>query len=235
MAQKNYLLIRSKFQEAFESKHGKDIPLRPKNIWLLHAGRLAQEMGSLALVDTQFGEQKNAQIKQFSQRAGQTKNVLMTVASREKCFMAVKGPSNDDLTGRPFRQIELSTASSDVKTAIYECISAIKNFDFYSNFKLFDGVFKANSQCCVLFGNPRDPAIGIIVTIAVSKLTKAIFFVVKEATAEAVKHLGLNVIVNISDSSFLLRSDQIVYSRPINIYKLMDHNGTIKSYTAQLF
>lgn len=234
-AMTQYLLVRSKFQEMFEQKHKRAIPLRPKNIWMLHAGRLAQDMGSLAVIDTQFGEQKNAHMKQFSQLASQTKNVLQTVANREKFFMAAHERNTIRLYGSPSRKVELSTASQEVKDAVNSCMTLPQNFDFYKNLILLDGAFHSNSKCGVMYGNPRDPLLGIIVIIAVYKPTNSIFFIVKVAQTQRVNHLGLNVIVNVKEEPLLLRSDQIVLSRPINTYERKDHNGTLRSYTAQFF
>jgi len=85
-----YLTNWLKFSKKYESTHKKQINLTPKHVWVMHYGRLAQEMGSMAHVDTQMGEQKNALTKSYIQRARQRKNILYTISRREMETCAVQ-------------------------------------------------------------------------------------------------------------------------------------------------
>ena len=55
-----YLWKRMAFASEYKQHRGSGIPLVPKHVLALHHGQLEAEMGSLAHLDTQIGEQKNA-------------------------------------------------------------------------------------------------------------------------------------------------------------------------------
>jgi hypothetical protein len=229
----DYLCKRKLFKEQFERSHKKTIPLRPKNIWLLHGGRLAKEMGSLAHLDTQFGEQKNAQLKQFGQRAAQTKNVLLTVAQREKNFMYLKQVEKNSC-GQVLVPYLLMSCADNTQQAVKEAISNVDSYNFYKKFKLFDEVFLSGFKCGAFYGEPREPDLGIIVTFVENKLSKQVYFVMEESTTEIVRHLDLLKIVP-KKSYFLLKPSQIVLGKVINIYERKDHSGNLALYSASFF
>jgi hypothetical protein len=229
----NYLSKRLEFQDQYERRHTKKIPLKPKNIWMLHAGRLAKDMGSLSQVDTQFGEQKNAQIKQFSQRSGQAKNVLETVANREKCFMAVN-EIHKNSRGQPTSPFVLQNSSDKIREAVQSTISVPSNFSFFKNLELFDSIFKSNFRCGVLHGDPRNPKLGIIAAVAVHKPTQQYFFVLQDTKTFSVKRLDI-LRIEICNSFLLLKSTEIVLAKPVNIYERKNHSGYNQFYSASYF
>jgi hypothetical protein len=233
-AMEDYLRKRVVFQKHFETMNpSKKIPLRPKNVWLLHGGRLSKEMGSLAHADTQFGEQKNAQMKQFGQRAGQTKNLLETLACREKNFMALNSIEKSSV-GKTLSLVPLSKCSKEVQEAVNSSINFPQNFQFFRKFILFDSVFAGGFECGVFHSHPRRPKFALIATVAAHKSTGEVFFVCQESNTTVVKHLDL-LEIEILNSFFLLKPSQIILGKPINIYKRENCLGQLKLFTASFF
>jgi len=232
-AMNDYLSKRFVFQEKFEKRHQRKIPLRPKNIWILHAGRLSKEMGSLAHLDTQFGEQKNSQLKLFGQRSCQTKNVLLTVSQREKQFMAMAKREKNPLWNL-IGLVPFENCSEDTQRAIKSAITNENNYHFFSKLILFNSVFCGGFECGVFYGHPRVPHFGTIVIVAEHRLSKQAYFVVQKSATTIVEHLDL-VKISQTESFFLLMPSEIVLGKPVNIYKLKDHCGNDSFYTASFF
>ncbi len=233
-AMKDYLAKRLIFQRQYEDSNpkGESIRLKPKNIWLLHGGRLAKEMGSLSLVDTQFGEQKNAQLKQFGQRASQTKNVLLTLGKREKRFMAVNKMEKN--YGKTYGPVSIQHCAIEIREAVESCIRDPNNFSFFSKYQMFDSVIFGSFETAVAYRHPRNPFYGMVATVAVHNKTQEVFFVLQETKTCKVTHLDL-LKIEPSNKFLLLKPSQIVLGKALNIYKRPNQTSQIVSYIANFF
>lgn len=220
-----YLTQRLEFQIEYEQSKNKMLPLLPKNIWALSYGRLAQQMGSMAHLDTQFGEQKNCILKEYGQRAKQTVNVIETISRREVQFNAVqeeqgKRSSEEKLSGL----INFDALPEDVQMIVNDALPNVQNYRLYKRLHILGFVFRADSETCVAHENPRTPELSLLVGIAEHILSKRVFFIVKKQHQTKMEHLDI-IKLDAVDLSFTLMPSELVFARPINRYKCLDHNN----------
>jgi len=197
--------------------------LVPKHIWSIHYGWQAQAMGSLAHLDTNIGEQKNSQMKGHSQRAKQSKNVLKTMALREK-FTTCFNSSAELLEYQPLgEKTFLNLCESDKLLA---CRHSLQASVFFDSVQMWGSKFRSDGMTCVCLGHPREYDLFVIKLIM--KQDKLIFLL-EEMRKEILGHLDLYVLEP-TDNFVLASPDNFVHGKPVRMYSLKDFSNSNKFY-----
>ncbi len=201
---------------------------------MFHYSRLTQICGSVAHLNTQIGEQKNAVIKSHSQKAKQTKNVLLTIAKTEKVLSALRVCNEKEVT--PFMgscKSKFDDLLEDLKVNIQNhCFSRnveVTNFVFYKRVELFGFKFRSENQSCICHNDPRRPLLGMICIIAQELNTDKLFFIVEDMSRRLVPNLDL-LILERTGSFRWVEARDLVLGHPINIYPMTNHNNEEKLY-----
>ena len=79
-----HILLQLKIQFRDENKGDTFLgdKLTPKTLWMLHYWKLNKAYGPVMLMETNIAEVKNGQMRKFSTKSNQAKNVCLTVAKR---------------------------------------------------------------------------------------------------------------------------------------------------------
>ncbi len=228
-----YLAVRQNFKEELDSQNIR-FPLVPKHIWMFHYSRLTQLCGSVAHLNTQIGEQKNAIIKSHSQRAKQTKNVLHTIAKTEKVLSSIRVCKDKEISPfSNFCRTELDILPECLKTDITNhCFSRgllQTDFVYYKRVQLFGFKFRAGNNSCICYNDPRRPLFGLIHTIAREAEGNRLFFIVENLTRTLVPNLDLLVLEKMGTYQWVEPRD-LVLGHPINIYPMSNYLDEEKLY-----
>ena len=100
--------------------------LTPKSVWLCHYEHLVEDLGPLSLMETNIAEKKNGEMRKFSTKANQTKNVLKTISTRYMCT------NNANVKQSLISNaIEIKSIVNQVKTSARYCYNTHNNFYFF--------------------------------------------------------------------------------------------------------
>jgi len=215
-----YLEKRLSFRDSLPFPAKDKFRLLPKHVWALSYGRLAQEMGSLANVNTQIGEQKNAMVKRHSQRACNTKNVFETITRRERETIALK--SNSSKHQIPFEELSgifFHEFNEEIQSLVLTHLPNHNHYNFLAKLKMTGFIFRADGKSCICTDFPRRPNMGAITVIAQNKVSKEIVFIVRELEQSLLNHLDILLIKHL-DSYRVLSIHDLVFGQPVNIYHL---------------
>jgi len=216
------------FRDHINATHNLNIRVTPKHIWIMSYPRVISHVGSLSSLDTNLGEQKNFQIKQFSQKANQTKNTLKTIAVRESqrfTFSDIKSLCKN--VPVPARNVSFHDLSESLQHFCLTNDIHNDNFDFFKNTLYLGYTFRSSDSCAILFLDNRRSSIGLIQTIAYKKNTDNVFFIVKKISLSVVNNLCLRE-CKIRDIYNIVNIDHIILERPIFLYKCNFHGNVTK-------
>jgi len=178
-------------------------------------------VGSLSSLDTNIGEMKNYQIKQFSQKANQTKNTLKTIAVRESQRFSF----NDITTLCKNIPVPANNVSFDDlhENLTHFCLTNGLNsdsFDFFTKTVYLGCTFRSSHNCSIIYQQNMTPFMGVIQAIAYQKNSENVFFIVKKITLSILPNLCLRE-CKITDNYAVVNIDHLIYERPIFLYKCL--------------
>lgn len=233
-----YLTVWQVFQAELQVENI-ELRLIPKHIWMFHYGRLSQICGSMVHLNTQFGEQKNAAIKSHSQKANQTKNVLLTIAKTEVVLSALANQKDKNL--RPInnlRAIAFDKLSEDLRNIVlghcYTRSLDVSDLAFYKSVHLFGFTFRADQNSCICFNDPRHPTFGLLHAIAKISGSEKLFFIVENLKKSLDTNFDLYSLERVATYVWV-EASELVLGRPLNVYPMTNYLNEDKLYCENFF
>jgi len=131
-------------------------------------------------------------------------------------------------------RLSFGRLGQSLKDDIKKAVPNIITYSFFRQIKTLGFVFRANSQSCVAFGDPRTPKLASLIAICKKKNTKKVLLIVRSLQTSVIEHLGL-VQVQDTDLIFTLKLSELVIMRPLNIYQLQNCSQQTCFYVSNFF
>lgn len=200
-------------------RKGKISHLSCKHLWTLHYKYHINMLGSLSLLETNIPEIKNGKIRQLSQKAHQTRNVLLTIASRESKQNAVRMFCKGLKTIDGKEEINAAQVTDPDDISILKLkFRNLDNLFFYSRLETNGHTFRTDGKMLLIFHLEEIVFLGIAKLIIFNTEDETYSFLCEEATAQLIPHLGLYK-VDREQQCFVANFCDLSLGRPLQIYE----------------
>jgi hypothetical protein len=239
---KVYLDVRIEFRDEYRNEKGLGngpkvkgnvLNIKPKEYFLSLYKYHVEQGGPLPLVETNIAESKNGEMRRFSQKANQTKNVLKTIGDRTARKYAMEmwaenrreefqgnGSVKSDWTWSKVPQ-ELFQLLFDngITSATFHCVASATWLGF---------TFRAKDNMVLLYGNARKMKVGRLQHVFVNKMdNNNLKFVVKPVQHHFIEKLGCFSISETKTADIVIDTSRLISSRPLETYYFEQTNETI--------
>ena len=226
-----YDYLKNKLKFKFEQAENAWLndPLTPKHVWILNYLRLILCCGPLILMETNLAESKNGDMRDFSTKSNQTKNVPKTVTTRELVQHELHAWANRTPESPIEQEISWKRLDENEKTKITAAGFLSEDVVVVKSTKKYGHVFKsANRQVIVYLKNGKR-CFGEILFLIRNKRSKKFTFLVQKLDAKIIPHIGVYACTQTEDTA-RVNFEDFLSSKPLNIYETTKHDETELEY-----